>query len=98
MIASPANLIHCQDGATLVLALHDYDKPFACTHDSIAGRPGKEMWDLADRLRRALYSVFTSTVLRDFVELNGLDWDDYEAPYVGTYEPAEVLVATFPYT
>ena len=95
--SSPANLIHAQDGATLVLGLHDYDKPFACTHDSIAGRPGKEMWDITERMKKALYKVFTSDVLRQFVEMNGLRYKDYKPPIVGDYDPKWVLDATYPY-
>jgi DNA-directed RNA polymerase len=97
VISCAANLIHAQDGATLVLALYDYDKPFSATHDSIAGRPSKEMNDIRERLLGSLYKVFTSDVLRQFVELNGLDWEEYKAPVVGTYDPKSVLKASKAY-
>ncbi|MDC0277606.1 hypothetical protein OAK87_01380 [bacterium] len=104
VISSPANLIHAQDGATLVLALHDYDKPFTCTHDSISGRAGKEMDEINQRLLKALHTVFTTAnILRRFVELNGLRWVDYKPPIFEAddenyYDPSLVLKANYPYT
>ena len=104
VISAPANLIHAQDGATLVLALHDYDKPFTCTHDSISGRPGKEMDEINQRLLKGLHTVFTTAdVLRRFVELNGLSYEDYKPPIFepsdeNYYDPDLVLSANYPYT
>lgn len=95
--STAANFTHAQDGATLVLALHDCKVPFTCTHDSVAGRANGEMLEINQRLRRALYEVFTSDVIPAFVELNGLDPDEYQLKDFGTYDPAEVLQSTYSY-
>jgi hypothetical protein len=92
-----ANFVHANDGAALVLGLSKHPFPFTTCHDSIAGRPGKEMDQLQMAMRRALYSVFTSDICTQFVELNGLKVEDHPLPNFQTYDPQEVLSATYAY-
>ena len=96
--STAANLIHAQDGAVLALALGDLDLPFTTCHDSIAGRPSREMDAIVERLLTALFEVFTSDVLQRFVELNGLAWADHPAPNFGTYDPSLVLKASLAFS
>jgi DNA-directed RNA polymerase len=96
--STAANLIHAQDGAVLALALGDLELPFTTCHDSISGRPSREMDQIVDRLLTALFEVFTSDVLQKFVELNGLEWKDHPAPNFGTYDPSLVLKASLAFS
>ena len=96
--STTANFVHSGDGATLVLGLTDIGIPFTTCHDSISGRPGAEMDLINERLKRAYHTVFTSDVCRQFVELNGLEYnEDTKEPCFGDYDPDDVLKADYPF-
>ncbi|MDB4655055.1 hypothetical protein OAE53_01670, partial [bacterium] len=93
--STAANFVHAGDGAVLVLALTDIGIPFSTCHDSVSGRPSKDMDLIFDRMRTGMYLVFTSSVCRDFVEANGLKWEDHKLIDYGTYDPELVLKADY---
>lgn len=95
---TPPNLIHAQDRSTLSLALSDFQQPFATVHDSIYGRPSREMSEIKQRLLQAYYDVFTSGVLEEFVAANGLEPDEVPIPYKNTYDPALILQAKYAFS
>ena len=73
--------------------------PFTTCHDSISGRPGVEMDLIDQKLKEAYYKVFTSDVCRQFVELNGLEYnDETREPNYGDYDPKLVLKATYAFS
>jgi DNA-directed RNA polymerase len=103
--STTANLVHGGDSCALVFAgRHFGDIPFTTNHDSVSGRPGREMDVIVESLKKGLLEVFKKNPLRQFVELNGLRWDDYPAPTFADfdgdseYELEDVLRAAYPYS
>ena len=95
MTSTCANLVHGGDSSVLVFALRDCGVPFTTNHDSISGRPSKEMDLIQERFREGLYEVFQNSPLERFITLNGLDPKDFPVPFVGTYDITQVLTATY---
>ena len=96
-----ANLVHGGDSCALVFAgQHLGDIPFTTNHDSVSGRPGREM-DTIVVLKKGLKEVFVKNPLKKFVELNGLNYREHKAPrYEGSerYDINLLDDATYPYS
>ena len=95
---TPPNLIHAQDRSVLSIALSELEFPFATVHDSVYGRPCKEMGEIKSRLLQAYYEVFTSEVLEKFITENGLEIEDHPIPYKNTYKPALIKEAGYAFS
>ena len=97
-----ANLVHGGDSCALVFAgQHFGDIPFTTNHDSVSGRPGKEMDTLVTSLKIGLKEVFVKNPLKKFVELNGLEYREHKPPrYTGKerYNINRLNDATYPYS
>ena len=80
--ATAANTIHgAGDASLLCMALHDFEHPFYCVHDSIACPATSAMKQLQERLRAAYKQVVTFDLWNEVRRANGL-------PTGETYLPA----------
>ena len=79
--ATAANTIHgAGDASLLCLALHDFEHPFYCVHDSIASHCGEPMDNLLKRLNQAYRQVITFDLWNEIRLANGLPTSDSDLP------------------
>ena len=79
--ATAANTIHgAGDASLLCMALHDFEHPFYCVHDSISTHAGMPLKHLQKRLKDAYKEVVSFDLWNEVRRANGLPVDDSYLP------------------
>ena len=94
--ATCANQIHGLDASLICLALHDFQFPFYCCHDSCSTYAGKPMDIMGKRLRNAYREVAEFNMWEEVRAANNLPHDPTKAPpVVGTLKLDQVESAQY---